>query len=244
MDIQKILRTYQSLAVSLAVLIFCVIAFFGGVLPSIQKVSELFLTVQSLTEDNKGLEKKIQILDGYDEEDLRAKLAIVLSTVPGDKGLPGLFGTVEAVAGSAGVTIVDMNVVGGKVATTAATKQTKQELEVGSRILHFTTTVVGSLPAMQDFITRVPTVRRLMRIRSFAITFPKNDKPLTVSLALDAFYEPYVTSLGGAASVVSALSTSELAIIDTLSTFPLVVQTAEALPEPTVGQIKLNPFIR
>ena len=95
-------------------------------------------------------------------------------------------------------------------------------------------------------MTLAPTVRRLMRIRSFSIQFPKNDKPLTVSMVMDAFYEPSITALGGASSVISAITTAEQATIDTLALFPLLSEAISVGDEevaPSVEQ-KLNPFGR
>lgn len=123
MDIKNILRTYQGIAVSIAVLVFCGIALFSGVIPSIQKVKEMFVAVSSLKEDNAKLIGKAEILESYDEQDLKQKLSLVLSAVPGNKGLPGLFSTVEKVAKTAGVTLLNMSVTGGTIASISAQKQ-------------------------------------------------------------------------------------------------------------------------
>ncbi len=245
MDVKHILRTYQAVAISIAILLFCVIALLYGVIPSFKNVGELIVSMQVLEKDNASLTNKIEILDRYDETDLKEKLGVVLSAVPGDKGLPALFGTVEEVAGQAGVTLADMNVSGGLVSTASATKQSPLEKQLGTRALPFTVTVVGGLSNMQEFITKVALVRRLMRIRAFSITFPKNDKPLTISLSLDAFYEPYITSLGGVTAVISPLSDEELSTIDTLTSFPLMASSTEAVPlSPITGTTKANPFVR
>lgn len=246
MDIQKLFHLYQGIGVSLAVLLFCVIAVIGGVFPSVNKLKESFVSIQALSMDNSMLEKKLSILESYDEATLKEKLAIALSAVPGDKGMPGLFGTVETVAGTAGVTILSMNVTGGSVASSsAASKQSALEKQLGSRVLPFSVTVIGTFPSLQKFITLLPSVRRLMRIRSFSISFPKNDKPLSVTLSMDAFYEPYMTALGGTGSVVTALSDAELAVLDTLSQFPLVAQVEDAsLSVSATLENKPNPFAR
>lgn len=242
MDIKYILRTYQSIAISIAVLVFCISAVIGGVIPSVQKVRELFISVSALTKDNTMLKDKTALLDSYSEEDLKQKLVVVLSAVPGDKGLPGLFSTVEAVANTAGVKITDMTVTGGSVASSSAGKQSASEKKVGSHIIPFTVSVIGTASSIQQFIMLAPTVRRLMRIRLFSILFSKSDAELTVTLSMDAFYEPYVTPLGSTSSVLTALSTSELEFIDTLSTFPLVGQVSEAAPATAVTEQKSNPF--
>lgn len=244
MDIKNILRTYQSIAISIAVLLFCITALIGGVIPSVQKVKELFISVSSLSKDNAMLKDKTELLDSYTEEDLKQKLAVVLSAVSGDKGLPSLFSTVEAVAETAGVRMVDMTVTGGIVASSSAGKQSASEKKVGSHIVPFTVTVTGTEVSIQQFIMLAPAVRRLMRIRLFSIIFSKSDQELTVTLSMDAFYEPYVSQLGGTSSVLTPLSESELAFIDTLSTFPLVGQATQAAPATAVTEQKLNPFSR
>lgn len=247
MDSQRFIRLYQGIAVSAVAIIFCIIALLGGVLPAIKKISELALTINSMNQDNASLGKKVAILESYDEVELKDKLGIVYSAVPGDKDIPGLFGTVELVAAQTGVTILDMNVSGGKVSSASAIKQTPLEKQLGTRILPFTVTIVGDFSSMQKFITLAPTVRRLMRIRSFSIQFPKSDKPLTVSMVMDAFYEPSVTALGGAGSVIASITTSEQATIDKLALFPLLSEaTTIGDAETAVPRVeqKINPFVR
>lgn len=244
MDVKHILRTYQAVAISIAILLFCVIALLYGVIPSFKNVGELIVSMQALEKDNASLTKKLAILDRYDEADLKEKLGVVLSAVPADKGLPELFSTVEEVAGKTGVSIADMNVSGGLVSTASAAKQSPLEKQLGTRTLPFTVTVVGGLSNMQEFITKVAVVRRLMRIRAFSISFPKNDTPLTISLSLDAFYEPYITSLGSVTQEISPLSDEELNTIEKLTGFPLMATSTETVLPSPMGTTKANPFVR
>lgn len=247
MDIQRIIRTYQQLAVSVAVLVFCVIAFFSGILPSFKTVRDRFIALYALGKDNEQLTQKVELLNRYEEIDLKDKLSVLFSAVPGDKSLPSLFGTVEAVANETGVTIVDMSVSGGLVASASASKQSPLEKKLGSRIVPFTVTVEGSLSNMQQFIINIPLVRRLMRIREFSITFPKNNKPLTVSFLLDAFYEPYETQLGGTGALIKPLNDDELSIIDKLTKFPLMLSANsenQSVASSSTTTVKSNPFMR
>ena len=203
----------------------------------------MFVAVSSLKEDNAKLIGKAEILESYDEQDLKQKLSLVLSAVPGNKGLPGLFSTVEKVAKTAGVTLLNMSVTGGTIASISAQKQSAAEQKVGSRTIPFMVTVVGTSASMQKFITLAPRVRRLMRIRSFSTLFSKNDVPITVTLSMNAFYEPFVTSLGGASSVLTALSASELALIEQLSIFPLVGHEVQTIPMTAVTEQRLILFL-
>jgi len=114
---------------------------------------------------------------------------------------------------------------------------------LGARTVPFSVTVNGSISAVQEFITLAPNVRRLLRIRTFAIAFPPDERPLTVSIEMDAFYEPLPTSLGTAKTILPELTAADNEIIERLGNMELITQSAEALPEPFIGQIKPNPFV-
>jgi hypothetical protein len=242
--IDKILRNYQSMIVSGAIILFCVIALIFAVIPSVQKIQEMFVQVSDIAAEAEGLQKKLNVLNALDEQTLRFQLASVLTAVPGDRSFPSLFETVEGVAARTGVVVQQMGLSGGTtLATPSAAKLSAADRKLGARTVPFSVTVNGSISAVQEFITLAPNVRRLLRIRTFAIAFPPDERPLTVSIEMDAFYEPLPTSLGTAKTILPELTAADNEIIERLGNMELITQSAEALPEPFIGQIKPNPFV-
>lgn len=241
--VDKILRTYQNMIVSGAIMLFCVIAIALAVAPSLQKTQELFSQMSDIAAEADGLQKKLDTLNALDEQTLRFQLVHVLTAVPGDRSFPSLFETVEGVAVQTGVAVQQMSLSGGTtLATPSAAKLSAADRKLGTRTIPFSVTVNGSISGVQEFITLAPNVRRLLRIRTFSIAFPPDERPLTVSIEMDAFYEPLPTSLGTAKTILPELTAADNAIIERLANMQLITQSAESLPEPFIGQVKPNPF--
>lgn len=241
--IPKAFRPYQSIAVSAGLLLLCIIAVIVGVLPAIQKVRELIDTSRTLNDDTAALSKKLTVLNGIDDVSVREQLGIVLSAVPADRSYPTIFETVEVVAQQTGVSIKSMNITGGAtIATSSAGKVTADEKKIGTRTVAFSVSVEGTLDNLKQFITLAPKVRRLLRIKVFSINFPKDDRPVNITLTMDAFYEPLPTSIGTAKTILPTLTDGDVAVIDKLSQFPLGSAQSAELPPPLIGKVKESPF--
>lgn len=242
-NVRIILKTYQNSIISGAILLFCCIGLFAGVIPSVQKVWDIYSRIQELSHESEMLSTKLSNLNMQDEPSLRQQLAALISAVPTDKSLPTVFSTVEGVAAQAGVSIVSMSLSGDTaLASGSAKKQTAQEKQIGARTIPFSVTIEGPLSSIQQFITLAPKVRRLLRIRTFAISFPENDRPINIALQMDAFYESSPTNLGKAGSLLPTLTDAEESIINTVSQLPLANTAEIELPPPLIGPAKTNPF--
>ncbi len=241
--IDKLLKTYQHVIISIVLLIFCVVATFAALIPALQKMQEVYAEMQDLSSQTETLEKKLDTLTSLDEVTLRNQLTNVLSAVPGDRSFPTLFETIEGVAAQTGVGIMDVSIkAGSTLATPAASKVSEAEKKIGTRTIPFSVTINGTMPAVEQFITLVSGVRRLLRVRTFSIAFPEEARPLTVMVEMDAFYEPLPTSLGAVRAVLPTLTPEDEAVIAKLSQLPLIVQSSAALPPPLIGKVKVNPF--
>ena len=136
-----------------------------------------------------------------------------------------------------------MHLTGGTtLATPSATKVSAADKKLGTRTVPFSVTISGSLPAVQQFIALAPKVRRLLRIRTFSIAFPRDVRPLTVAIEMDAFYEPLPTSLGTAITLLPAISAADDVIITQLGELPHITQDNGDLPPPLIGRVKESPF--
>lgn len=242
-NLDKFFRTYQSIIVSVVLILFCAIGAVFGVLPSVQKIQELSSQMRDIGEQTDGLQKKLNALNNLDEDTLRKQLTNVLSAVPAERNFPTLFETIEGIALQSGVNVLQMHLSGGTtLATPSAAKVSAADKKLGTRTVPFSVTIGGSLSGVQEFITMAPKVRRLLRIRIFSISFPRDVRPLTVAVDMDAFYEPLPTSLGTAKTLLPTLSSADEDIITRLSALPLITQENGELPPPLIGRVKENPF--
>jgi len=241
--IQSTLRQYQNLVISGVIILFCVVGILFAAVPSIAKIQEMVQTTVTLSGEIRTLSEKQSALQNLDEISLREQLANALSAVPAERSFPTLFETVEGVAAQTNVAIKSMNLAGGTtLATPSASKISATEKKIGTRTVPFTITVEGGMSALENFITLTPNVRRLLRIKTFSITFPKDISPITISVDMDAFYEPLPTSVGKTKAILPTLTAADEEVITKLSQLPLVTtQTTEA-PPPLIGRVKSDPF--
>lgn len=242
--LRKTVRTYQNIIVSSVIIFFCVIAAVAALFPAVKKVQETVAELSNLSGQNTMFKKKSETLMLLDEDALRSKLTQVLSAVPADRSFPTIFETVERVAAQTGVTVSDMTFVGETtLATPSSTKVSATEKKIGTRTVALTVTISGTLEAVEQFISMIPSVRRLFRVKTFSMTFPREVRPLTVSIDMDAFYEPLPETIGKAQSTLPVLSADDEAVISRLSQLPLVTSSDVSLPPPSIGTVKDNPFI-
>lgn len=243
MAIDKSVRKYQNMAVSAALLIFCIISVIFALIPALSTVQELYGTMRTVSEDARVLRQKLNALSNLDEGTLRANLTDVLSAVPAERSFPTVFETVENVADRTGVTVINMSISGGaSLATPSATQVSAADKKLGTRTIPFSVTVNGTISAVEEFIALIPNVRRLLRVRVFSIAFPKDDRPLTVIIDMDAFYEPLPSTIGSARALLPTLTDADINIINRLTLLPLASQESGVLPPPLIGRTKDNPF--
>ena len=241
-SIPKQYRVYQDLIVSGLIIVFTIVGIFVGVVPAGKKIFEQADAGRLLSQEIVSLQKKVELLNSMDEESLRKDLATVLAAVPAEKALPTVFSTVEGLAQHVGVGILDQNISGvGSVASQSGS-QTALEKQLGTHLLAFNVTVEGPVTAIQEFIAQSVQVRRLLRLRTFSISFPKENEILRVTLQLDSFYEPFPANLGSLTSAIAPLTEKEQALVVQLGGFPLLGQGGGALPLPAIGVAKPNPF--
>ncbi len=242
-SINKSFRQYQHIIISGVVLIFCLIGVIFGVVPATLKVKEMTDTMALLREESTSLTNKLRTLERFDEFTLQKQLTDILSAVPSDRSFPTLFQTVEGVAAQTGVGIKSMDINSGtSLASGSASKISAAEKKIGTRTVPFTVTVEGPLNALEQFISLSPNVRRLLRIKTFSITIPKDQSAVTTSFDMDAFYEPLPTSLGTTKAILPTLTDADVQVITKLAGFPLITSETAELPPPVVGRVKEDPF--
>lgn len=246
-SLQRFLRTYQNLIVSVVMLVFVLVGFMFGVLPAAQKVLSIQKEVRLLSTQTGELSNKSAILSAVDEETYRRYLADLVTAVPGDQSLTSLFSTIDGLASQTGVSLTDLALTKpGALATESARKQSVEEKQIGTNLLPFAVTIIGSYDQIREFIALAVKVRRFFRIRGFDLSLidPTN---VSVRVAMDAYYSPYLTSIGSVDSKVEALNAQDEKIITTVSNLPLVGDFSLGVPSsgPVDGVVtipKANPF--
>ena len=243
---ETLVRTYKNAFISVALIIFCVMAAFFAIIPAARKTIEAFGELKRMNEQTSILQKKLDTLQSLSEDTLRHDLSTVLSAVPFDRSFATLFETVEGIANRTGVSITDMSISGSAtLATPSASKLSATDKKLGTRTIPFSVAVTGPLPSIEQFITLVPGVRRLLRIRVFSITFPKSERPVSIMIDLDGFYEPLPTNIGAVKATLPTLSEADTNVIARLVEMPLIAERVEggqSFPPPLIGKVKEDPF--
>ncbi len=241
MNIKRLWRLYREFALSIALLVFSVIGSFVGIFP-VMRSSLATLTVMQKLEARIGLlSAKQRLLDALDEANVRQNLQILLSGVPRDKDLPSIFETMDSVISQSGLSPIDMTIANpGSLATEAATRQTSEEKQIGSSFLSFTVTLQGSPNNFRDFLQKVISIRRLLRVRSFGAVVT-NDGSAQIHVDLDAFYSPLPKTIGSIDQPILPATSEDNAVLEKLAAYPWPSQSISISP-PTVGSGRTNPF--
>ncbi len=234
-ELTKLYRTYQSLVTAIAIFLLLVVGFFFGMLPAVRKIAAMRKEADTLNQQVSNLRAKSLILDAVDEETYRKYLAELIAAVPPDQSLTSVFSTVDGLAGQAVVTVTDLTLSKpGQIASESGKKLTTEERKIGSSILPFTLIISGTYDQIRGFFAQVTAVRRIFRVRRFDFTLldPTN---ISARISMEAFYSPYVTSVGTVDSVIEQLNEKDESIIQTVSSMPIAGISSD------VGESALSP---
>lgn len=250
MKLNKLFREYQGLIISVGVLIISGLGFLFGVVPLVKKTIELNKESRALSQEVDVLKNKVSVLQSIDEGAMKNDLQALLSAVPSDKSLSSLLGTLDSVTAKTGVSAGNFSLSKlGSLATASSQRLNIDEKTVGSNIVPFTMNISGTLDQVRDFLATSVSVRRLLRIRSFEVSFVKTDTESTGSaigasahMAMDAFYSPLPTSIGSIGQPLSDLTGEERDLVSKVVGMPLFVPPSSPLPPPALGPAKSDPF--
>ena len=218
-DLWRSLHLYQPIILSVVILLGSILGITLVVVPVARTTFELAAATRSLSTEIGQLRAKNSLLDGLDEETLRGQLEAIVTAVPPDKALPSLLLTVEGLSGQSGITLSDLTLSPGIIATGAAQESTVTEKQLGANLLSFAVTVEGTFDGLRSFLNSVVGVRRLMRVRNFTATFASSGTTKTL-LQMDTFYIPYPTSLGRPTQKLNPLSVREEELLVRIAAMP------------------------
>ncbi|MFZ2024963.1 MAG: hypothetical protein WAV51_01595 [Microgenomates group bacterium] len=244
--LRRFIRQYQSFVISGAVILFCMIAFFVGLLPGIQKTVQLVLETQTLRKVVATLTEKQRILNELDMTMLTQYASAAISAVPTDKALGSLFSTVDALTARESVTVTAISLGSvGAVASDSAKKLSADEQKIGVNIVPFSIVIEGSIDRVRNVVDQAVKIRRFFRVRSFDLSFDTKTGVTKSTLSMDAYYVSDPKTLSKVTDPLISLSSSEIDILDTVSSFPLLTQESSMGSGSAVIQTMpatVNPF--
>ena len=243
---RRIIRLYQSFIISGVIILFCLVAFFIGILPGFKKITGMIKIVYEQTKTVQILEEKINILNALDEELLSSYATAAISAVPADKSLGTIFSTIDGLTSQEGVAVSGISLSSiGSVATEAAKKLSTEEQKIGVNIIPFSIIVTGPIEQVRNVVDKAVKIRRLFRIRNFDLSFDNKSGTTKSTIQLVAYYVPLPTSMGKISDSLKPLSDDEIQIIDKISALPLVTKSAPIGTESAQVQTEpqsLDPF--
>lgn len=244
-DVRRFLRMYHSFAFSAVIFLLVIAGSLLGIIPAVKKTLTLRQNTDALLSQTQDLRTKASILASIDETVYRRYLADLVTAVPQDQSLTSMFSTIDGLAAQTGVTITDLGLTKpGSLATESARRQSTEEKQIGSHLLPFSVTVSGSYEQIRDFLARAVSVRRLFRVRGFDLSLidPTN---VEVRMNMDAYFAPYLTTIGSVDTEIDALNEKDEQIIARVATMPLVgefISMPIEQPNEATGAGKSNPF--
>ncbi len=244
--LRRFIRQYQSFVLSGTLILFCLIAFFVGLLPGIKKTVQLVLETQTLRKVVTTLTEKQRVLNELDMTMLTQYAAAALSAVPADKSLGSLFSTVDALTAKESVTVTAISLGSvGAVASDSAKKLSADEQKIGANIIPFSIVIEGPIDRVRNVVDEAVKIRRFFRVRSFDLSFDTKTGSTKSTLSMDAYYVSDPKTLSKVTDPLSSLTPSETDILDTVVSFPLLTQESSLGSGSAVLQtvpVTENPF--
>lgn len=241
-DILRFIKAYQGLIISTSILIGCFLGLILAVIPALRGVLDLVASTRALTGEVRELRTKSNLLEGIDEETYRGYLLTLTAAVPPDKSLPSLLSTIDGLGQQVGLSIGDLVLTPGNIATEAAKRQSQEEKKLGSNIMPFTLTVEGNFDQLRQFFANLVTIRRLLSVHGFSAVF-RGDGTSRGTLQMETFYLSFPASLGKASQKLIPLKSEEESLLTKIENLPNLASEAVGVgPAPGSVPIKSDPF--
>lgn len=181
------------------------------------------------------LDAKLSTLKSADKTKLNDDLDKLEGALPTDKDAAGFLANINLNANTAGVSIQSVQLVPAAAAAASATPGAGAS--TSANVLEFQVAVNGDFPKVRDFLTRIETTRRVMAVKSIALTF---DKDLTASLSIDTYFQPAPTVVPGNVDLLPARTGAQDKIftdIDSRTVIvpPIITPNASGRTDPFSG---------
>lgn len=220
----------KQLIMMLGAAIFLGIIVFGPTLSNLQKV--IRINKQQKTELS-SLEKKLQILEGIDNNLIIDRVKKMEAVFPSDKPIVQLLSSLAQLAAKHSLSFGGVSLSPGSL-----TKTEEKKAETDLSDLTFGFEVGGELNSILKFLQELERVAPLMKIDKVGLTI-KTLSMIAAKINVSAFYQPAPKSLGTISQPVKLLSRSEEAILSQLFNF---TQFQAVLPSVQTGKTNLFDF--
>ncbi|MBU1322434.1 hypothetical protein KKE75_00040 [Patescibacteria group bacterium] len=217
----------KQLIMMLGAAIFLGIIVFGPALSNLQKV--IRINKQQKTELS-SLEKKLQILEGIDNNLIIDRVKKMEAVFPSDKPIVQLLSSLAQLAAKHSLSFGGVSLSPGSL--------TDEKKEDSLADLTFGFEVGGELNSILKFLQELERVAPLMKIDKVGLTI-RTLSMIAAKINVSAFYQPAPKSLGTISQPVKLLSRSEEAILSQLFNF---TQFQAVLPSVQTGKTNLFDF--
>lgn len=217
----------KQLIMMLGAAIFLGIIVFGPTLSNLQKV--IRINKQQKTELS-SLEKKLQILEGIDNNLIIDRVKKMEAVFPSDKPIVQLLSSLAQLAAKHSLSFGGVSLSPGSL--------TDEKKEDSLADLTFGFEVGGELNSILKFLQELERVAPLMKIDKVGLTI-RTLSMIAAKINVSAFYQPAPKSLGKISQPVKLLSRSEEAILSQLFNF---TQFQAVLPSVQTGKTNLFDF--
>lgn len=229
------LSKYRSYLFPVLVVILMVVSIITILKP---RLNDLLKTRRNLAKQKKELAQltqKVVILEGYDQNELEARINQILKVLPTEKDGPLIFATVRSLVADYDLELGSLNVEVGEIATESAKPKSKKELLPS---LEIQLDAFGSLDNLYNFLEAIESTTPLMRIETVAIS--REGTTIESKIQLSTYYLVAPKDIGKVDRQITPITSEEEEIYQKLSRYE---SPTVGTGLPFVGSGKENPFI-
>lgn len=193
-NILSIIRKYEFLLTSTAVLFIIIFLTFNLLIPNIIKAGEIHKNGQILKSKFSILEEKAKILAGIDEKSMRENFFKLNFVLPISKDYVLLFATLDQLQQKSGVSITRTDFELGNVSTSSA--KFKKNPKEDSFVTPISVEIVGTIEQIKEFINQLSSLSgRLILIDNIKLTL-MDFGLIKASMNGNTYFNPLPKSLG------------------------------------------------
>jgi len=228
------LSKYQSYLFPGVVVILILVSAMSILKPKLNDLLETRGGLAKQKQELAQLTQKVALLEGYDQNELNARINQILKVLPTEKDGPLILATVRSLVADYDLELDTLNVEVGEIATESAKPKRKEEVLPS---LSIKLSVTGSLDNLYDFLEAVESTTPLMMVETATIS--REGTTIESSIQLSAYYLAAPKDIGKVGRQITLITSEEEEVYQKLSRYqPPSVGTSL----PYVGSGKENPF--
>ncbi len=223
-----ILKSYGFYFWPVLIVLLILIALVQIDLPKIEQIKAARQELTGIQEKLAKLTAKTDILEALDKNKIKSDYERTSLVLPDDKDAPSILRNIETSASSSGVTIDDLDLNPGKLATTSS-KINEKSNEVAVKL-----TISGTAAQMSDFLKKMASVGRGTGVKSFDLTFAKEGSASAKTrLEVEAYFllpEAVLAKVGKVDEPLPSLGKEQNAILGQILKRELLIPSSLTSP--------------